>query len=402
MASPVRYSVRFLPPPGFDKVVDGLKNHGLVRKHGYVKLDAMRSIALAADRLGYKAKCQVAELRNFLVSAAVLIDDGSQKYYFDAERADVVLVCCDKREDIPTGVHPQQRLKFLKFNHSTRRNKHVNAEPDQVPDLNTDAVASTEVHQSRVRWTIRFTPEQAKIFLSIAAGIMKKGVSTALTAWATDPLKNIGLLIKRGDRRLAVWECDHTILHQCRFEMYPRENHRGISIVQDVADGPVVASGQWQKDLEAIMEGKTAELIELAPVQVAEVAEPAVIVCDPEVTVCVPEVLDRQLDTLPQIRTDLLPVQYELIMQTPESLSDDQLEEAMLAILVLSASLKNRHEALVSVKKARVQKAINDVLAEQTRLDEEIQGLRTREQELENAKATNDARIASLQQNMPQ
>lgn len=402
MGSLVRYSVRFLPPPGFDKVVRGLKNHGLVKKHGYVKLDAMRSIALAADRAGYGSKNQVAELRNFLVGAAVLIDDGSQKYYFDAERAEVVLACCDKREDLPMGVRPDQRLRFLKFKHSTRRNTHVTEQSEQVFNANADDVTSTEVHLPHVRWMIRFNVDQAKIFLSIAAGNVKTGVSTLLGAWTTEPLKNIGLLIKRGERRLAVWECDHTILHQCRFETFPRENHRGISIVQDIADGPVVEPGQWQKDLEAIMEGKTAGLIEITPVQVAEVAERDMVVGQPDVVVCVPEVLDRQLDTLPQIRTDLLPVQYDLIMQTPEGLSDDQLEEAMLAILVLSASLKTRHEALVAEKKTRVQKAIDDVREEQTRLDAEIQNLRSREHELEVAKAANDVRIASLQQNMPQ
>lgn len=391
----VRFNAQFHPPPGFNKVIEGIKRHGTFKRHGYVKFDDLRSIALASDRTGYSTKSQIAELRNFLVKSATVIEDGSQKYFFDLERAYVVLACCDKQEALPAGINPQQRLKFLKCCRTSKKDdvsSDVNGTSETAEATMDTEMSNTESVQ--LRWLIRLTIEQAKVLRSVAAGEITTRVSTLLGVWATDPLKQIGLLIKRGERRLSVWECDLVILQQCRFDVFPRENHRGIPIVEEVPDGQTVFSDQWRADLEAIADGRAPE-----PIVIASTEGNAPIV--PEVIPLEPEVRDVDAVTLQHIPTDLIPVQYSLIMSAPESLSSAQLEEAMLAILVLAATLQTKHAAFVAEKKRRVQKEIDDAQAEKARIDEQIEALRLQEQELRNAREAMDAKLASLQQDMP-
>jgi chromosome segregation ATPase len=81
-------------------------------------------------------------------------------------------------------------------------------------------------------------------------------------------------------------------------------------------------------------------------------------------------------------------------------MTDDQLEEAMLAILVFTASLKNRHAQFVEEKNQRTQTKINDARAEKDRLDAELRDLRSREQELEQAREAAETKLALLQQSI--
>lgn len=391
----VRFSTQFHPPPGFNKVIEGIKRHGTFKQRGYVRFDDLRSIALASDRTGYAHKSEIAALRNFLVTSATVIEDGSQKYFFDPERAQIVLACCDTQKPLPAGINPQQRLKFLKCR-LTRKKEDASFDVSGVQDvaeldLNTKATTSDR-EPVAMRWLIRLTAGQAKILLSVAAGETTTRVSTLLGVWATDPLKQIGLLIKRGERRLSVWECDLAIMQQCRFDVFPRENHRGISIVHEVTNDQMIACDQWKTDLETIATGITTGAMIVVPEQAAVIAEP-------EASVSVPGVTAGEQEPLPSVQMNL-PVQYALIQRSPETLTDDELEEAMLAILVFTASLKNRHEQFVTEKRSRTQTKIEAARAEKDRLDAELRDLRSREQELEQARDIAEAKLVSLQQSI--
>lgn len=389
----VRFSSQFHPPPGFNKVIEGIRRHGTFKQRGYVKFDDLRSIALASDRTGYATKDQIAGLRNFLVASATVIEDGSQKYFFDLERALVVLTCCDTQTALPAGINPQQRLKFLKFRQTNKKDP-VSSDVNDVPEaVEVDVRATTlDTEPVTMRWLIRLTAEQAKVLLSVSSGETTKRVSTLLGVWITDPLKQIGLLIRRGERRLSVWECDFAIMRQCRFDVFPRENHRGIPVVHEVSDGPMISCDQWKKDLETIATGTTTGVVTI-------VSEQTTVITGPEAGASLPDVIAVEPEPLPSVQMNL-PVQYALIQRLPETLTDDELEEAMLAILVFTASLKNRHEQFVTEKRSRMQTKIDAARAEKDRLDAELRDLRSREQELEQARDIAEAKLVSLQQSI--
>lgn len=389
----VRFSAQFHPPPGFNKVIEGIRRHGTFKQRGYVKFDDLRSIALASDRTGYATKDQIAGLRNFLVASATVIEDGSQKYFFDLERALVVLTCCDTQTALPAGINPQQRLKFLKFRQTNKKDP-ASSDVNDVPEaVEVDVRATTlDTEPVTMRWLIRLTAEQAKVLLSVSSGETTKRVSTLLGVWITDPLKQIGLLIRRGERRLSVWECDFAIMRQCRFDVFPRENHRGIPVVHEVSDGPMILCDQWNKDLETIATGTTTGVVTI-------VSEQAAVITEPEAGASLPEVIAVEPEPLPSVQMNL-PVQYALIQRLPETLTDDELEEAMLAILVFTASLHNRHGQFVAEKKSRMQTKIDAARAEKDRIDAELRDLRSREQELEQARDIAEAKLVSLQQSI--
>jgi hypothetical protein len=217
-------------------------------------------------------------------------------------------------------------------------------------------------------------------------------VSTLLGVGTTEPLKQIGLLIKHGERRLAVWKYNLAIAKQCRFDLFLRENHRGISTVHEVRDVQVIAHGQWQEDLKSVAMGTATGAMTITP-------EQAVVIVDPVVNTSTPEVFAKEQEVLPNIQMNL-PVQYALIQESPQTMTDDQLEEAMLAILVFTASLKNRHAQFVEEKNQRTQTKINDARAEKDRLDAELRDLRSREQELEQAREAAETKLALLQQSI--
>jgi hypothetical protein len=393
--SGVRFSTQFHQPPGFNKVIEGIKKHGTCKQRGYVKYDDLRSIALASDRSGYANKSEVAALRAFLLTSGTIIEDGSQKYYFDSERAQVVLEHCDKKEILPAGINPQLRLRFLKYK-VTRKTEDVLADVNgaQVTSEGYEETktASSDDESFQMRWVIRLTSEQAKILLSVVAGHVTTRVSTLLGVGTTEPLKQIGLLIKHGERRLAVWKYNLAIAKQCRFDLFLRENHRGISTVHEVRDVQVIAHGQWQEDLKSVAMGTATGAMTITP-------EQAVVIVDPVVNTSTPEVFAKEQEVLPNIQMNL-PVQYALIQESPQTMTDDQLEEAMLAILVFTASLKNRHAQFVEEKNQRTQTKINDARAEKDRLDAELRDLRSREQELEQAREAAETKLALLQQSI--
>jgi len=391
----VRFSSQFHPPPNFNKVIEGIKRHGTFKQRGYVKFEDLRSIALASDRMGYATKSQIAELRNFLVSSATVIEDGSQKYFFDPERAQTVLACCDAQTVLPAGINPQQRLKFLKYR-QTHKKEDVSLDvsrASETTEVNVDPKTVTSETESVVmRWLIRLTAGQAKVILAVAVGEMTTRVSTLLGVFTTEPLKQIGLLVKHGDRRFSEWTCDLAIVQQCRFDISVQENHRRIPVVHEVEHGQMIVHNQWKKDLEQIKSGMTTELISVVPEQIGATVES-------ETRTPQPKVVDTQQEIPPSVQMNL-PVQYAFIDASPQTLTDDQLEEAMLAILVLIESLRNRHGQFVEVKKARIQTKIRDACAEKDRLDAELRNLRSREQELEQARALTETKLASLQQSI--
>ncbi|OGL80575.1 hypothetical protein A3B20_04210 [Candidatus Uhrbacteria bacterium RIFCSPLOWO2_01_FULL_47_17] len=422
-----RYNTKSQPPPGLDKILKKLAKHSSVKRDGFVRWNEFRSLAQGADN-EYKERGPAKELRDFLTQTSVLLAEGSEKYYFDPERGEVILRCCGLGTEPPNATDPIIRMRFLKCRPTLKAHAPAvdagtttqveDMDPSVVDEVARDAdedlvleeqdatdsledttegavdpVSTTELEDVlnvpsqevlsdlvALRHVVRCNVSDAQTLLDVIDGHVKEGLTRRLGQLYPNELRGIGLLIKQGDRVGATWSVDPIVLKQCRFEFFPRKIHRHAGMVEK-APGTFVSQDAWRHDLEQIARRHVEPPEETQPLERGE---------------------STVQDSTPDVKTAVIPIQYDLLGKSPKQMTDVELEEGMLAALALAATIQNKHAEMVAKKehRAEVRQQMTEAQTEKDRLERELADLQALEKELKESRAAADSKIAALRQRL--
>lgn len=227
----------------------------------------------------------------------------------------------------------------------------------------------------QLKWCVPISVNDAKTLENVAVDDFSRNLSARLGHLATKALREIGLLVMTGGTRNATWNIDRSVAEQCQFKLHPaRTIHGTISIcpVEGVQIVPVI---QWLEDLQLISQGKIP----------GAKKKPAVLAA------AVPSSVPAKVEQAPVAPSQILPVQYGLLGRSAESMTDQELEEGMLAALAIAANVKSKHQEFVDQKKRRLLAKIELQRAE-------LERMRTREEELRTSLAELQGSLTAIQE----
>ncbi len=138
-----RYNTLGNPPPYLKEILRDMKSSSEDRRRGFLQRNEIDSII--GSKKGYQRRGTATECRQFLDHHNVFVKDG-RNYYFDAARAQQLIVCCEQGAILDACESDSVRLDRLK---QQKAQKITPSEPD-VPASQSISVPEQEAEQTVV------------------------------------------------------------------------------------------------------------------------------------------------------------------------------------------------------------------------------------------------------------